>query len=97
MDQERRYRGRSDDGDEEGDERGRGFTHRKPVFQFGANDGEQINYKNVEVLKQLINEHGKIRPRRQTGASARYQRMIAEAIKRARHMALIPFQSGMPR
>jgi small subunit ribosomal protein S18 len=91
MEQDQRPRGRADDAEEEGDERGRGFARRKPVFQFGANDGEQIHYKNTEVLKQLINEHGKIRPRRQTGASARYQRKIAVAVKRARHMALLPF------
>jgi small subunit ribosomal protein S18 len=92
MEQDQRPRGR-DDAEDEGEERGRGFIRRKPVFQFGANDGEQINYKNVEVLKQLISERGKIRPRRQTGANARYQRMIAVAIKRARHMALLPFDA----
>ncbi|MGH2524274.1 MAG: 30S ribosomal protein S18, partial [Anaerolineales bacterium] len=93
MDQERRApRGRDEDaGEEEIEERGRGFSRRKPVFQFGAENGKQINYKNVEVLRQLINERGKIRPRRQTGASARFQRRIAVAIKRARHMALLPF------
>lgn len=96
MDQDQRPRGR-DDAEEEGDERGRGFIRRKPVFQFGANDGEQIHYKNIEVLRQLINERGKIRPRRQTGANARYQRMIAIAVKRARHMALIPFDNESQR
>jgi len=91
MDQDSRYRGRSND-EEEGDER-KGFIRRKPVFQFGANDGEQIHYKNIEVLRQLVNERGKIRPRRQTGASARMQRKIAVAVKRARHMALLPFDT----
>ncbi len=99
MDQERRYpRGRDDDGGEdEMDERGRGFIRRRPVFQFGAENGKQINYKNVDVLRQLVNDRGKIRPRRQTGASARMQRKIALAVKRARHMALLPFSGEFPR
>ena len=92
MDQDRcGPRGRDDE--EELEDGRRGYVRRKPVFQFGANDGEQIHYKNVEVLRQLINERGKIRPRRQTGADARMQRKIAMAVKRARHLALLPFDN----
>jgi len=50
-----------------------------------------IDYKDVETLSQFITERGKIIPRRITGVSAYYQKMLAAAIKRARHMALIPF------
>jgi small subunit ribosomal protein S18 len=49
------------------------------------------------VLRGLISDRGKIRPRRQTGTCARHQREVAEAIKRARHMALLPFAGEMPR
>lgn len=85
---------RDDEREEEG---GRGMVRAKPVFQFGAENGKQIHYKNVDVLRQLINDQGKIRPRRQTGASAKMQRKIAAAVKRARHMALLPFIGEMPR
>lgn len=53
--------------------------------------GKTIDYKDVEVLKKYINEKGKILPRRVTGACARHQRHIAEQIKRARAIALLPF------
>ena len=50
-----------------------------------------INYKMVVILKKYINEKGKILPRRVTGACAKHQRMIAEEIKKARAIALLPF------
>jgi small subunit ribosomal protein S18 len=50
-----------------------------------------IDYKQVDTLRRYITEDGKIRPRRQTGACARHQREMARAIKRARHLALLPF------
>ncbi len=53
--------------------------------------GKTVDYKEPETLKKYINEKGKIMPRRQTGACAKHQRYIAEQIKRARFMALIPF------
>lgn len=53
--------------------------------------GKTINYKDVEVLKKYINEKGKILPRRVTGACSKHQREIAEQIKRARAIALLPF------
>ncbi|MDU4964750.1 MAG: 30S ribosomal protein S18, partial [Staphylococcus warneri] len=48
-------------------------------------------YKDTELLKRFISERGKILPRRVTGTSAKYQRMLTAAIKRARHMALLPY------
>ncbi len=56
-------------------------------------DEATIDYKNVSLLKQLISERGKILPRRITGASAKQQRKIAVAIKRARAIALLPYQA----
>ncbi|MBN1954493.1 MAG: 30S ribosomal protein S18 [Anaerolineae bacterium] len=51
---------------------------------------KQIDYKDVDRLRRFLNNRGKIRPRRQTGACARHQRQIGRAIKRARHLALLP-------
>ena len=50
-----------------------------------------IDYKDTELLKRFISERGKILPRRVTGTSAKYQRMLTTAIKRSRHMALLPY------
>lgn len=55
--------------------------------------GRRVTYKQVDQLEQFVTERGKIRPRRQTSACAKHQRMIAQAVKRARHMALLPFSS----
>ena len=52
---------------------------------------EYIDYKDVELLKRFISANGKIIPRRVTGTRAKYQRMLATAIKRARQMALLPY------
>ena len=53
--------------------------------------GKDINYKDVDILKKYINERGKILPRRVTGACAKHQRYIAEKIKKARIIGLLPF------
>jgi small subunit ribosomal protein S18 len=50
-----------------------------------------IDYKQVELLRRFVTEDGKIRPRRQTGTCAKHQRELAQAIKRARHIALLQF------
>ena len=57
----------------------------------GKNKDKEIDYKDVETLKKFISPNGKIIPRRVTGTSARYQRMLATAIKRARQVALLPY------
>ena len=64
---------------------------RRKVCYFTANKIEHIDFKDVDLLKRYITERGKILPRRITGTSAKYQRKLAIAIKRARHMALLPF------
>ena len=67
------------------------MRRRKKVCYFTKNNIETIDYKYVELLKKFISERGKILPRRVTGTSAKYQRMLTTAIKRARHMALLPY------
>jgi small subunit ribosomal protein S18 len=54
---------------------------------------EYVDYKDTEFLEQFINNQGKILPRRVTGVPARVQRQITTAIKRARHLALLPYVS----
>lgn len=64
---------------------------RKKVCYFTKNNIEYIDYKDVELLRRFISANGKIIPRRVTGTKAKYQRMLATAIKRARQMALLPY------
>lgn len=52
---------------------------------------EYVDYKDVDLLKRYTNEQGKLLPRRITNVSAKFQRQLTRAIKRARHMALLPF------
>ncbi len=56
------------------------------------NPGLTINYKDTKTLKRFMSEDGKILPRRRTGLSAKNQRQVTTAIKRARHLALLPYQ-----
>lgn len=70
---------------------GRRYVARPKICQFCADKNLKIDYKLFEMLQRFITEDGKIRPRRQTGTCARHQRDLARAIKRARHLALVPF------
>ncbi len=72
---------------------GRRYTSRPKICQFCADSNNRIDYKQADPLIRFVTEEGKIRPRRQTGTCARHQRELARAIKRARHLALIPFTS----
>ncbi|MDB3907091.1 30S ribosomal protein S18 [Crocinitomicaceae bacterium] len=54
-----------------------------------------IDYKDADYLLKLVNEQGKILPRRITGTSAKYQRRVNKAVKRARHLALMPYVADM--
>ena len=67
-----------------------GRRRRKGVF-IAANHIDYIDYKDVDLLKRFISERGKILPRRVTGTSAKNQRKLTVAIKRARVMGLLPF------
>lgn len=69
----------------------RRYYTRPRVCQFCTDRNAVIDYKQVETLRRYISEDGKIRPRRQTGACAKHQRGLARAIKRARHLAMLPF------
>ena len=64
---------------------------RRKVCYFSANNIKEVDYKDVELLKKFITETGKIVPSRSTGTSARYQRLLANAIKIARFLALLPY------
>jgi len=64
---------------------------RKKYCKFCANKDIQIDYKNIDMLKQYISEVGKIEPARLTGTCAKHQRQLAREIKRAIQMALIPY------
>lgn len=65
--------------------------NKKKKCPFTAAGIREIDYKDVELLKRFITERGKILPRRITGVSSSHQKMLTNAIKRARHMALLPF------
>jgi small subunit ribosomal protein S18 len=76
----------------DGDRRGGGRPpRRRKVDQIAVNHIEYVDYKNVELLKKFISENGKILPSRVTGTSAKNQRKVTTAIKRARIMALLPY------
>ena len=65
--------------------------NRRKACSFCIEKIEKIDYKDVDLLKRFISERGTILPRRVTGTSAKYQRKLTTAIKRARTMALLPF------
>ncbi|MEC7840440.1 MAG: 30S ribosomal protein S18 [Chlamydiota bacterium] len=66
-------------------------TRRRKRCPFTAAGIKEIDYKDIDTLLKFVTERGKILPRRITGVSAWHQRHLAKAIKRARHMALLPF------
>lgn len=67
------------------------FFRRKRYCRFTAEGISEIDYKDLNLLKSFVSESGKIVPSRITGTSARYQRQLAQAIKRARFLALLPY------
>ena len=67
------------------------MRRRKKVCVFCANPNEKIDYKDVAKLRKFISERGKILPRRITGTCSMHQRDITTAVKRARHMSLLPY------
>ncbi len=70
------------------------FFRRKKFCRFTAEGVKQIDYKDLNTLKNYVTETGKIVPSRITGTKARYQRQLALAIKRARYLALLPFSDA---
>ena len=74
-------------------EGGRKFFRRKKVCKFCVEKIDSVNYKDVRLLGQFVAESGKIVPRRLTGVCTPHQRRVADAIKQARNIALLPFAS----
>ncbi|MBE7545233.1 MAG: 30S ribosomal protein S18 [Bryobacteraceae bacterium] len=70
------------------------FFRRRKVCRFCVEKIDDINYKDVRMLTPFISEKGKILPRRITGVCAAHQRMLTEAVKQARNIALLPFAAN---
>ena len=68
-----------------------GYFRRKKFCRFTAEGVVEIDYKDLDMLKNYITETGKIVPSRVTGTNAKYQRQLAVAIKRARYLSLLPY------
>jgi small subunit ribosomal protein S18 len=68
---------------------------RKKYCRFRKNGIKYIDYKDANYLLKFVNEQGKLLPRRLTGTSLKYQRKVATAVKRARHLALMPYVGDM--
>ena len=78
-----RGKGRSDGGSK--------FFRRRKFCKFTAEDVVEIDYKDLNTLRQYLTETGKIVPARITAVSAKKQRLLSQAIKRARHLSLLPY------
>jgi small subunit ribosomal protein S18 len=70
------------------------FFRRRKFCKFTAEGVKEIDYKDIDTLKQYVTETGKIVPSRITGTKARYQRQLATAVKRARFLALLPYSDA---
>mgnify|MGYP001554175646 CR=1 FL=1 len=70
------------------------FFRRKKFCRFTAEGVKQIDYKDLNVLRQYVTETGKIVPSRITGTKARYQRQLSDAVNRARFLALLPYSDN---
>ena len=64
---------------------------KKKYCRFKKSGIKYIDYKDGEFLKKFVNEQGRILPRRLTGTSLKFQKKVAQAVKRARHLAILPF------
>ena len=70
------------------------YFKRKRFCRFTADGVEEIDYKDLNTLKNYVSESGKIIPSRISGTKTRYQRQLATAVKRARYLALIPYSDA---
>ncbi|MBN1143530.1 MAG: 30S ribosomal protein S18 [Bacteroidales bacterium] len=68
---------------------------KKKYCRFKKNKIKFVDYKDPEFLKKFLNEQGKILPRRVTGTSLKYQRKVSNAVKRARHLSLLPYVTDL--
>lgn len=71
----------------------RGGRRRPKVCLFCVDKADHVDYKDLEKLRKYVSERGKIVPRRVTGNCAKHQRQLTEAVKKARHMALLPYST----
>ena len=72
-----------------------GEVKKKKYCRFKKAGIKYVDYKDAEFLKKFLNEQGKILPRRLTGTSQKFQKKVATAVKRARHLAILPFVTDM--
>ena len=87
-----RGKGKGRNGKDKDKKRGsRQLFRRRKFCRFTAEKIKQIDYKDIDLLKDFINENGKIIPARITGTKAHYQRQLGVAVKRARFLALLPY------
>ena len=86
-----RFRGRGGPGG------GRKFIRKPKMCAFCVEKNSRIDYKQADVLHRYVTERGKIRPRRQTGMCAKHQRLLSHQVKRARHLALLPYSASPTR
>ncbi|MDQ2655540.1 MAG: 30S ribosomal protein S18 [Chloroflexota bacterium] len=70
------------------------FGGRRKVCGFCVDNIDEVDYKDISRLRRYVSERGKIEPRRKLGTCARHQRSLTVAIKRARHVALLPFTTA---
>jgi small subunit ribosomal protein S18 len=70
-------------------------VNKKKYCRFKKNGIKYIDYKDEKFLSKFINEQGKLLPKRLTGTSLKYQRKVAQAVKRARHIALLPYVADL--
>ena len=84
-------KGKNDKKDKDKKRGSKQLFRRRKFCRFTAEKIKQIDYKDIDLLKDFINENGKIIPARITGTKAHYQRQLSDAIKRARFLALLPF------
>ncbi len=70
-------------------------TKKKKYCRFKKSGIKYIDYKDADFLLKFVNEQGKILPRRITGTSTKYQKKVSQAIKRARHLALMPYVADL--
>ena len=84
-------------GDRRGGGGGRGRRGRRRKVDFFQSSDTLPNYKDVDTLQRFLTDRAKIRPRRQTGLNAKNQRKLAREIKRARHLALLPYTDEQTR
>src|SRR5260370_34550290 len=77
--------------------RPRRFIPRRKVCMFCVDKIDEIDYKDSRKLERFVSERGKIEPRRKTGTCAKHQRTLTQSLKRARHIALLPFTGSTMR